>query len=288
LANETVGKSFESYFFAGHQWALPIDAAAQVQAIRPDLLDTPFRHFADVLGAARDGRIVWPLRAPHNLMSFFTLAANIGAPCGVRPGELIGRAAALRVLEVLQALSDAVDPACHGMDPIAALDALAEGARFHAAPLCYLYATDARPGYRTHRLGFHDIPALGPSGPLGSALGGTGIAISASTRAPGTCTRFALWLAGAGVQSGLYAAHNGQPGNALAWGCGAVNAAVGGAYANTRMTHEAAWLRPRHPGYMAFQDEGSAILCDALQGRTTHKAALAALDTSFNESFQNV
>ena len=37
LEAETVGKSFASYRLAGRQWALPIDAATQVQAIRPDL-----------------------------------------------------------------------------------------------------------------------------------------------------------------------------------------------------------------------------------------------------------
>ena len=37
IANETVGKSFVSYTIDGHQWALPVDAATQVQAHRPDL-----------------------------------------------------------------------------------------------------------------------------------------------------------------------------------------------------------------------------------------------------------
>ena len=61
LEAETVGKSFQSYAYAGHQWALPIDAAAQVQAIRPDLIDAPALRFSDVLELAREGRVVWPL-----------------------------------------------------------------------------------------------------------------------------------------------------------------------------------------------------------------------------------
>lgn len=285
LAAETVGKSFGSYTLAGHQWALPIDAATQVQAIRPDLLAAPLRRFAGVLAEAQAGRVVWPLRPPHGLMSFFTLAANTGAPCAVTSGPLLPRADGLRVLAAMQALADAVDPACFAMDPIAALDVLAEGSRFVLAPLCYLYAPYGTQGYRAHAIAFHDIPALGTNGPLGSALGGTGIAVSARTDHPALCTRFALWLASAEVQRGLYAAHNGQPGNARAWGDATVNARVGNAYAQTRMTHEAAWLRPRHAGYMAFQQEGADIINMALQGRLAHDTALAALDARFEESF---
>lgn len=285
LESETVGKSFASYRLDGRQWALPIDAATQVQAIRPDLQPTPVQGWDQVTEAARDGAVLWPLRPPHVLMSFFTLSANLGDPCAVTRGPLVSRKTGLAVLQALQALADLVDPACRTMDPIAALNALAESPRHRLIPLTYLYAPYSREGYRPHRIAFHNIPAIGPGGPIGSALGGTGIAVSARTAEPAICTRFAVWLASAGVQRGLYAANNGQPGNARAWGDPAVNSSAGNAYANTRLTHEAAWLRPRHKGYMAFQEEGSHIVLDAITGRTSHAAALDALDQRFIESF---
>jgi multiple sugar transport system substrate-binding protein len=285
LEGETVGKSYASYHLSGHQWALPIDAATQVQAIRPDLQPTPALRWDQVMEAARDGAVLWPLRPPHVLMSFFTLSANLGDPCAVTRGPLVNRQTGLAVLSALQALAELVDPACQAMDPIAALNAFSESPRHRLIPLTYLYAPYAREGYRKNRIAFHDIPAIGTGGPIGSALGGTGIAISAKTAHPKICTRFAIWLASADVQRGLYAANNGQPGNARAWGDATVNAAVGNAYANTRLTHEAAWLRPRHKGYMAFQEEGSHIVLDAITGRTPHTAALDALDQRFIESF---
>ncbi len=285
LEGETVGKSFASYRLDGHQWGLPIDAATQVQAIRPDLQPTPLQRWDQVMEAARDGAVLWPLRPPHVLMGFYTLSANLGDPCAVTKGPLVSRKTGLAVLQALQALAERVDPACRTMDPIAALNALADSPRHRIIPLTYLYAPYAREGYRPNRIAFHDIPAIGPGGPIGSALGGTGIAISARTTEPDLCTRFAIWLASAEVQRGLYSAHNGQPGNARAWGDAVVNAAVGNAYANTRLTHEAAWLRPRHKGYMAFQEEGSHIVLDAITGRSPHAAALDALDQRFIESF---
>ncbi len=286
LEAETVGKSFCSYAYAGHQWALPIDAAAQVQAMRPDLMPSPLQWFTDVLALARDGHVVWPLRPPHVLMSFFTLAANIGAPCSVTPGRFIDPGLGAKTLDAMQALFDAVDPACQAMDPIAALDTLSDGDRFALAPLTYLYAPYARDGYRAHRVTYHDIAALGNSGPLGSALGGTGIAVSSASEHISLCMEYAASLASADTQCGLYAENNGQPGNAIAWADATVNRAVHNAYANTRMTHEAAWLRPRHTGFMGFQEEASHILLGALRKNAPPAETLAALEMRFNESFQ--
>lgn len=287
LFAETVGKSYQSYFYKGHQWALPVDAACQVQAIRPDLIAAPVKSFADVIAEAKDGRVVWPLLAPHVLMSFFSLLANSGAPFPVTKGTAIDPKPALDVIAAMATLADLVDPACFKMDPIAALDALCEGSTFALCPYAYLYAPYARANYRAHRIAFHDMPSLGTSGPLGSALGGTGIAVSSQTAHPDLCVAFALWVASADIQRGLYATHNGQPGNAVAWGDAAVNAPVGSCYSNTRMTHEAAWLRPRHNGYMAFQEEASQILLDALTGKTSPQTALMALQTRFDESFDH-
>src|SRR5256885_4530923 len=38
LSRDSVGQSYPSYCFEGHQWALPVDAAAQVAGYRADLL----------------------------------------------------------------------------------------------------------------------------------------------------------------------------------------------------------------------------------------------------------
>jgi multiple sugar transport system substrate-binding protein len=285
LEAETVGKSYASYHLAGHQWALPIDVATQVQAIRPDARKGPALTWDAVMLAARNNTVLLPLRPPHVLMCFFTLAANLGEPCAVTKGPLIERKTGLIALGALEALAALVDPVCQKMDPIAALDTLAESRSHSLIPLTYLYATYGRESYRTNSIAFHNIPAIGQAGPVGSALGGTGIAVSARTAHPDLCTRFAVWLASSGVQRGLYAGNNGQPGNVRAWGDTVVNAAVANAYSNTRLTHEAAWLRPRHAGYMAFQEEGSHIILDAITGRTAHETALDELDRRFIESF---
>jgi multiple sugar transport system substrate-binding protein len=286
LANQSVGRSFQSYFLHGRQWALPIDAATQVQAHRADLSPRVDR-WTDVIRKAEDGHVIWPLRPPHVLMSFFTLAANLGRACSTSHGDLIDMRTGLQVFDALRALAHHMDEAFYAMDPIAVLDELATSDRYDLAPLVYLYKGYANEGYRANRISFTDMPVLGRSGPLGSALGGTGIAISSRTAHPELCTEFAIWLAGADCQSRLYAEANGQPGNALAWSDPAVNAPVLDAYFNTRLTHETAWLRPRHDGYMPFQEEGSEIVANVLRGRLEPEAGIARLNDRFRKSFKD-
>ena len=62
LARGSVGRSYPSYFWQERQWALPIDAATQVQAWRSDLLAAPARTWAEVLTLAEEGRVLCPLR----------------------------------------------------------------------------------------------------------------------------------------------------------------------------------------------------------------------------------
>lgn len=285
LANHSVGRSFQSYFLHGRQWALPIDAATQVQAHRADL-SPRVESWSNVIRKAEDGHVIWPLRSPHVLMNFYTLAANLGRPCATGFGDLIDTRIGLQVFEQLRAVSRHMDEAFYTMDPIAVLDELSQTDRYHLSPLVYLYKGYANQGYRPNRINFTDMPVLGRTGPLGSALGGTGIAISSQTAHPQLCTEFALWLAGGECQSGLYVEANGQPGNALAWSDPDINASVLDAYYNTRLTHETAWLRPRHDGYMQFQEEGSEIVADVLRGRMTAETGVAQLNERFRASFK--
>ena len=138
------------------------------------------------------------------------------------------------------------------------------------------------------RIGFADIPVLRPGTlPLGSALGGTGIAVSAYSNQPEAAREFAYWVASAAVQSGLYAAAGGQPAHAMAWADRAVNAPVHGFYTNTRATLEGSWVRPRHDGYMRFQEAGAQRLLAALRGGERAATVIAALNQLFRESFHH-
>jgi multiple sugar transport system substrate-binding protein len=227
-----------------------------------------------------------PLRPPHSLMTFFTLAGNLGTPCMVAgPGEMIGREAGSAALELIREMAALVDPECFAMDPIAVFEKMAaEGSQIACAPLIYGYVNYAVAGFRPSRIGFADIPVAWTSGPVGSALGGTGIAVSAFSQAKDAAIDFAYWIASAEVQRGPYAAAGGQSGHAAAWEDDAVNAATGDFYRATRRTLEGAWLRPRHNGYMDFQRRASDRLNEGLIGRDNPAVVIDDLNRMFSES----
>ncbi|MER8461465.1 extracellular solute-binding protein [Mesorhizobium sp. M1396] len=286
LATGSVGQSYRSYNWQGRQWAFPIDAASQVQAWRPDALDAPPARWSDVLDLARQGRVLLPLRPPHVLMAFYTLAGNLGHACTTDPShDLIDVEIGSDVFEAMREIAALVEPACFEMDPIAVSERMAEAdSRIVCAPLIYGYVSYAAAGFRQNRLAFADIPVIGSAGPIGSALGGTGIAISAFSKARNAAIDFAYWVASGDVQRGPYAAAGGQPGNAAAWEDQTVNDATGNFYRNTRATLEGAWVRPRHDGYMAFQQAASDRILFGMTSGHQARQVVADLNRLFRES----
>jgi multiple sugar transport system substrate-binding protein len=288
LSDGSVGASFPSYFWRGRQWAFPVDTATQVQAFRPDLVAAAPTTWAEMLDLARRGRVLLPLRPPHSLMSFFSLAANLDTPCFTAgPGDLISIKAGSVVFEMLREVASLQDPRAFTMDPIAAYEAMAEaGSSIACVPLAYGYVNYSMAGFRPRRIKFADIPVAGKNGPKGTTLGGTGMAVSAFSKAPKQALDFAYWIASGAVQKGLYAASGGQPGHADAWDDNAVNAATADFYRGTRRTLDTAWVRPRHNGYMAFQQAASDRINGGLTGKESAEAVVADLNNLFRDSFE--
>ncbi|WP_095199166.1 ABC transporter substrate-binding protein [Mesorhizobium carmichaelinearum] len=286
LASGSVGQSYPSYNWQGRQWAFPVDAASQVQAWRPDALDAPPARWSDVLDLARQGRVLLPLRPPHVLMVFYTLAGNLGHPCVTDPSrDLIDIETGSQVFEAMREIAALVEPACFEMDPIAVFERMAGAdSKIVCVPLIYGYVSYAISGFRPHRLAFTDIPIVGSNGPIGSALGGTGIAVSAFSQAKEAAIDFAYWVASGDVQRGPYATAGGQPGHAAGWEDEPVNAATGNFYRDTRATLEGAWVRPRHDGYMAFQQAASDRILSGIIGRQKPAEVVADLNNLFRES----
>ena len=125
IAAGSVGPSYASYAWRGRQWALPIDAATQVQAYRPDRLGAPVKRWVELMALAEAGRVAIPLRPPHSLMVFYTLAAHSGSPCHTDAAPLIERTAGAALIERLRELVARVDSACLALDPIDVLERMA-------------------------------------------------------------------------------------------------------------------------------------------------------------------
>jgi multiple sugar transport system substrate-binding protein len=285
LAAGSVGASHASYAFAGRQWALAIDAATPVAARRPDLLGHAPRTWPEVLDLARQGRVAFSLFPINALMTFFGVSRNLGHPVAEDPERLVAREHGREVLGLMREVLALMDPRVLRLEPIGIYDWMSGEADAPAySPFGYGYTNYAREGFRPFRLSFHDAPGIREADPRGTVLGGTGIAVSAFTKAPEVAVDYAFWIAGAECQKGLYTASGGQPGHAAAWEDDACNRLTGGFFRNTRRTLESAWVRPRYDGYMQFQDQGGDIVHAGLRGEATEEQTLDALDVAYLES----
>ena len=294
-ADTAVGPSFGAYHYAGHQWALPLDAAAQICMIRPDLMDSrpAPTTWHEVAAAAREVPVALVLGGPHATLTLLAICAaqgeppvaetGGGAPSGGFAEDEAARDAALAALDLLAEVSAYVDLAVAAGNPIGVLEAMASGDAAACCPLVYGYVTYSELGRHPHLLTACDAPAWQPGGRPGSVLGGTGVAISrrlGGEAIPVAKAHVRRLLAGP-VQADLAPRAGGQPALRMAWESDAVNAACAGFYRHTRWTLDQAWVRPRFPGWIAFQDQGSAVIRGGLRRRNASIQILRQLQLAF-------
>ena len=280
LELESVGRSHESYRYRDAQWALGVDAAAQVSAFRPDLIDGAPVFWSDALELARTGVVLWPYKPVDAFSTFATLMAQRGAPLA-EPDRFVDREVAAGVMEFMIELADAVPAWCADANPIDVAEALVgsrdRGDDYRVGVALFGYTNYSRAGFREHLLAYDDLPSFDGQS-AGSTLGGAGIAVSASTRHPELAMAVAATLAGAEAQVGQYTVGGGQPGNLRAWRSGTDNAATRGFFRNTLRTLERAWVRPRVLGWPDLQLALSHLVRDAVLARRVDATVLDAIE----------
>ncbi len=287
LAAGSVGASHRSYAYRGHQWALAIDAAAQVAACRPDLLERAGAPVPTTWAAVLDlgerlrgdgrGALGLPLIPVDALMSFLSICVSLGAEPFAGRDAVVPRPVGREALELLGRLRDLAHPEAARENPIRVLDRMSTSDDVAYCPLTFGYTNYARAGFRPQVLRFVDAPAHA-DGPPCSVLGGTGIAVSARCRHPELAVAYAAHVAGADVQRGVYVTAGGQPAHRAAWTDPAADALCGGFFTDTVATLEAAWLRPRYDGFLTVQDEGGDAVHAHLFGRLRADDVLDRLD----------
>lgn len=276
-ADGSVGRSHASYQWEGRQWALAMDAAAQVAAYRPDVVDAVPRSWDAVRALAADVTVAIAANPTH-LYSTLVSLCHDQAPD--RAPHLDGRPAwwgtdgpAPDVLtaacERLYELLDLADPRSLDLDPIGLLDEMSAPTttpQICYAPYLFGYATYARAGERQHLVAFADAPSTVGT-PVGTILGGVGLAVSSRTPHPEVAAEFARFVVDPSFQRGTYAASGGQPGHRKAWLDDEVNAATASFYTGTIATLDAALVRPRVVGYPGYQRRAGELLHAAVRTR---------------------
>ncbi|HTF43348.1 MAG TPA: extracellular solute-binding protein, partial [Terriglobales bacterium] len=202
FAADSVGPSWQSYWYGGGLWALPIDAATQVASCRPDLLGALSPAVPDTLDevlqlgqkARKAGKCIVVPACPTDAISLFlTLSSNLGYPT-LEEGEcLVDDSGAREVLDRLHGLIDLAHPRSVEWNPIQVYDFMISGSDAVYCPYAFGYSNYSRVGNPV-RLKFMNAPAAGRRGCAGTMLGGTGVAISKLSPHPLQAVAYAKWL----------------------------------------------------------------------------------------------
>lgn len=271
--HDAVGPSIASYELDGHLWALPLDAATQVSARDPERVPDAPATWDDAIALAERGRVATSLAGPHAFLSLCSIAVSLGDDdAGGRRlfAPQIGRAA----FDILARLSAHAPAGTAGLNPIGLLERMQRRRDVDYIPLVYGYVT-----YSSATLAFGPPPRAG--GRIGSTIGGTGIAVTRRTAPSPALLAHLEWLLDPHTQRTVIAADDGQPSARAAWTDPAVDAAAHGFYSATLDTLEQSWVRPRLPGYIAFQSAASALVRDALADERDGGAVIDELEGRF-------
>jgi multiple sugar transport system substrate-binding protein len=286
-AAASVGRAFASYYYAGRQWALPIDAAAQVTACRPELLkgESPPSTWEGVIALAQRRPVCLSLAGPHAAVTFMSLCAALGEPAASKdPEQFVSAGVGAEAFAILSAIQRYAVPLAAELNPIGILEAMAQGIDIAYCPLIYGYVNYAVAESGRHRVRFGDVPATRAGGPLGSTLGGAGLAVTRRAAVTQELLAHLRGLMSEPTQRCFIPHHAGQPSARAAWQDKNVNVRWGNFYRDTLLTVEAAWVRPRYKGFIAFQYAASASVRSALEQGTSAALLVATLQQHYSRS----
>lgn len=285
----SVGRSFESYSYNGHQWALAIDAATPVASSRPDLfekygLELP-KTFKDLMELAEQGLVAFAGIPIDALMSFYMFCCSLGEDPCQQEEQVVSTATGIKALALFRELASKIHPDNFHRNPIQVYEAMTKNDQIAYCPFAYGYSNYSRRGYARKLLHFHDLVSLEEGGTnLKSTLGGTGLAVSSSSENISLAVQYANFVASGECQQSVFFENGGQPGHLSAWQDKENNRQTHNYFANTLPALERAFLRPRYHGHMFFQDHAGDIVRDYLMNGGNEEQVLEKMNSLYRES----
>ena len=286
LQKQSVGLSHESYNIDGQQWALALDAATQVSCYRNDLITLLPKSWDDLFQLSKNKKVIWPLKPVHAISSFYSIHNNITQEFEPSNKNFVQKDFGIKTLQMMKQISQHLPIECFVMDPINTAEILSKTNDFFYSPYTYGFSNYSRNDYQKNLLTYGNVIDLSGKGPCGTHLGGTGIAISNKSKNKDLALEYSYWIAGSECQQTTFYTSGGQPGNSDAWENDKINSETNNFFKNTRLTLDHAWVRPRHNGYMKFQDESGNIINEYLQSNVNEVKVIEKLKLMYAESFE--
>ena len=292
FARDSVGPSWNSYWYGEGLWALPVDAATQVSSYRPDLLGAlsaePPQTFDEVLRlsakARAQGKFIAVPAWPTDAISLtFTVSANLGYPVSESAELFLDNNVAKEVFSLLHMLIAASHPKSVELNPIQVYDFMTSSSDVVYCPWGFGYSNYSRRGQK-QILKFADTPAAGKIGCAGTMLGGTGVAVTKSCKHRNDALTYAKWLASADHQRGTYFSEGGQPASLAAWTDPANDAEANEFFSGTLATLQSAYVRPRFDGFVRFFESAGLAINRCLRGDLADQELIDLLNKQFAAS----
>lgn len=284
----SVGHSYESYAYDGHQWALPIDAATPVASSRPDLFEkhgfTLPKTFTDLLTLADRGLVAFAGIPIDVLMNFYTFCCSLGEDPCQQEDLIVTQETGVQALQMYRELASKIHPVNFERNPIQVYEAMTLSDDIAYCPFAYGYSNYSRNGYARKLLHFHDMITLDGRNNLRSTLGGTGLAVSANSEHINVAVKYAEYVASVTCQQTVFFENGGQPGHLGAWTNAEVNGKSSNFFSNTLPALQRAFLRPRYHGHMFFQDHAGDIVRDYLMNGGAELQVLQEMNKLYVES----
>ena len=283
----STGLSHPSYYYAGHQWALAVDAATPAASYRPDLLQknncaVP-QTWAEVLDLAARGKVAVPAIPIDLLMNFYSFCIACGSTPFENRQEVVDEPTGIKAIETMLQLYSIVDKKMFGCNPIAVAELMSSTDDYWYCPFAYAYSNYARIGYARHVLHYTDVAAVNGRR-LKTTIGGTGLAVSAFSAHQKEALDFAAMAVSGECQRTLYVQHGGQPGHRSAWEDEMANRLTQDFFTAVLPVMENGYMRPRYNGYLHFQDHAGDPLQQCLLGKMNPKQALEEVNVIYRQS----
>lgn len=288
LQDQTAGPCFSSYHYKGKQWALPVDAAMQCSANRPDLMGDRAnpKNWAEVFELTdflkrKNLKVGMALCPTDSLCSFLTITAQAGSPIQEGNEKLVNQEAGLHALKLMRSMRDSFHINTLMWNPIQLYDHMSTHDDVAYSPLAFCYTNYSRVGFRKNRLSYGNAPGI-----KNAVLGGAGIGVSAKSKYLNPAAQYAAWICSAEIQNTIYVSAQGQPANVMTWKSEFANGLTDNFFLNTFYTLANAFVRPRYSGWPEFQKYLGEVMHAYLKNDSDPVTVLDQLQEAYVFSYQ--
>lgn len=270
LEKQSLGRSFDAYRYNAHVYALPIDAAALVASYRKDLIESAGLslpknrdELKSFYGKLPSGfSVAWALCPTDIWCTFLSLCAQNAGRNFIREKQIDLKVGA-GVLDEIKSHLEYLHPDSMNWNPIQILDRMGNEDEIIYSPFLFGYTNYSRDGYTKKLVHFVNSP-IGIQKSISTIMGGVGLAVSALTKNAHVAARFVQYVSEAEIQAGVFTENGGQPANKLAWQSTKNDKLCNHFFSDTILTIENAYIRPQHPGWNEFQEQGADIIHEGI------------------------